>query len=134
VNRRFLVANAFLLMYVTFLPFPTRVLAEHLHGAESGAAVTFYCGTFVVGSAAMILLVESAVHGQLFSPEVDMQFIRRYRRAARVGLFVNIAATLMSLILPALALALTFAVRVAWLRFQEVVLASVPGQETGLKG
>ena len=44
-------ANGCALLYVTFIPFPTAVLAEHLGGPEMTTAVAFYCGTFVVGSA-----------------------------------------------------------------------------------
>ncbi len=40
-------ANGFLLLFVTFLPFPTAVLAEHLVGSEARVAATFYAGTFV---------------------------------------------------------------------------------------
>lgn len=47
VGYPFFFANGFVLLTVTFVPFPTAVLAEHLATAEARAAVTFYCGTFV---------------------------------------------------------------------------------------
>jgi len=39
-----------LLLTVTFVPFPTAVLAQHLATPEAKVAVAFYCGTFVVNS------------------------------------------------------------------------------------
>ena len=45
-----LLANGFVLCYATFIPFPTAILAANLAGPEITTAVTFYCGTFVIGS------------------------------------------------------------------------------------
>src|SRR5574341_471816 len=50
VNYPFLFANGLLLLTVTFVPFPTAILAEHLAEAEAKTAVTFYCATFFVSS------------------------------------------------------------------------------------
>src|SRR5438105_15069209 len=47
-DNRLLFANGLLLLVVTFVPFPTAVLAEHLDKPSANAAATFYCGTFVV--------------------------------------------------------------------------------------
>src|SRR6185369_1672022 len=52
-----LLANGCALLYVTFIPFPTAVLAANLGGPDTSTAVALYCGTFVFGSAAFNLLV-----------------------------------------------------------------------------
>ncbi len=44
----FLYWNGFLLLTITFVPFPTAVLAEHLKGAEAVTAASFYAGTMIV--------------------------------------------------------------------------------------
>ena len=113
-----LLANGCALFYVTFIPFPTAVLAAHLGGAEARAAVAFYCGTFVFGSAAFNLLVEAIARGQLFRPEVDAQTIGRVRRGYRMALTIYVAATLIALVAPWWALALNVAVRVHLLRMR----------------
>jgi uncharacterized membrane protein len=46
-DARLMFTNGFLLLFVTFLPFPTAVLAEHLTGDEARVAAAFYAGTFV---------------------------------------------------------------------------------------
>ena len=49
VDRALLLANLLLLMTVSFLPYPTAVLAEHLPDADSRTeAAVFYGGTLVV--------------------------------------------------------------------------------------
>ena len=49
VDRALLLANLLLLMTISFLPYPTAVLAEHLSDADSRtAAAVFYGGTLVV--------------------------------------------------------------------------------------
>ncbi len=118
VNRRSLLAYTFFLFYVTCVPFSTTVLAAHLTGPDVSTAVTFYSGVFIVGSIASILGLEVTARANLFLPVVDAQRIRRYRRALWLGLLVNVGATLLAMVLPMVALALIFGVRVAWLRLR----------------
>ncbi len=48
-DRYFLLINIFFLLCISFLPFPTAVLAEHLpHPEGRRVAVAFYCATLVV--------------------------------------------------------------------------------------
>lgn len=44
VDYPFFFANGLVLLTVTFVPFPTAVLARHLATSEATAAVAFYCG------------------------------------------------------------------------------------------
>ena len=113
-----LLANGCALIYVTFIPFPTAVLAAHLAGPEASVAVAFYCGTFVLGSAAFNLLVEAIARGQLCRPEVDAQAISRIRRGFRITFLIYLAATTVALVAPYVALALNIAVRLHLLRIR----------------
>jgi uncharacterized membrane protein len=79
-NHSVQLANGCVLIYVTFLPFPTAVLASHLGGTDTSMAVTFYCATFVFGNVAFNLLFETIARGQLFRPEVDAEAVRRIRQ------------------------------------------------------
>ena len=47
VNDMLLVLNLFLLLGVTVVPFPTAVLAEHLHGPDHQTAAVLYNATFL---------------------------------------------------------------------------------------
>jgi uncharacterized membrane protein len=124
-----LLANGCALIYVTFIPFPTAVLAEHLGGPEVSTAVVFYCGTFVFGSAAFNLLVAAIARGQLCRPEVDGQALGRIRRGYRITFVTYLAATLIAFVAPYVALAINVAVRLHLLRIRYRLSSSVPTRE-----
>jgi len=108
-------ANGGTLLYVTFIPFPTAVLAEHLGGPQMSTAVAFYSGTFVFGSAAFNLLVAALDRGHLFRPGVE-ETVRKIRRGYRITFVTYVAATLIALVAPWLSLAINVAMRVHLLR------------------
>jgi len=116
VGYPFFFANGFVLLTVTFVPFPTAVLAEHLATAGARGAVTFYCGTFVVNSLAWGLLFWAIVRGRLFRADVDAETIGRIRRAYIAGPLVYVVATLVALVQPALGLALNVSLWLLWVR------------------
>ena len=93
-----------------------RRVADHLTGPDVSTAVIFYSGVFIVGSVASIVALEVTARDHLFLPVVDPQRIRRHRRALWLGLLANVGATLLAMVLPMIAIALIFGVRVAWLR------------------
>src|SRR5438105_15008189 len=61
VTYPLLFANGLLLLTVTFVPFPTASVAQHLATTQAKAAVAFYCGTFVVNSLAWGLVFSTMV-------------------------------------------------------------------------
>jgi len=113
-NHPIQLANGCLLFYVTFIPFATTVLAANLGGPEISTAVTLYCATFVFGSGAFNLLV--ATLGRC--PGADMEAVRQIRRGFRITFTTYVAATLLALVAPWVALALSVAVRVNLLRIR----------------
>ena len=125
-NRAVQLANGCVLLYVTFIPFPTAVLAANLGGPEASTAAAFYCGTFVLGSAAFNLLLATLARGHLFRPEVDAQTIGRIRRGVQGAFIGYVAATLLALVAPFLALAVTVALRLHLLRIRYEPVLAVP--------
>ena len=117
-NRAIQIANGCTLIYVTFIPFPTAVLAAHLNGPEMRTAATFYCATFVLGSGAFNLLVAAIARSNLVRPEVDPETIGRIRRGFRITFAIYVAAALTALVAPWVALVLNVAVRVHLLRIR----------------
>lgn len=91
---------------VTFLPFPTAVLAEHLVTAEATAAVAFYCATFIITSIAWGVLFLTLTRGGLLRADVDAATITRIGRAYAAGPIVYTVATGVALLQPVLGLAL----------------------------
>ena len=110
-NHPLMLANGLVLLYVTFIPFPTAVLASHLVGSEIVTAVTYYCATFVLGNVAFNMLFETIARWRLFHPEVDAERIRGIRHGLRmIGLFY-LLTVLVALVAPWVALAMNIAVR-----------------------
>ena len=95
-----IVANLFLLMCVSFIPFPTSVLSEHLRhgGHDQTTAAIFYSGTFTVTAAFYNLLWRvAATNDRLIKPgceEAAAEVTRRYR----YGVPTYLAATLVAVI------------------------------------
>jgi uncharacterized membrane protein len=113
----FLYWNGFLLLTITFVPYPTAVLAQHLVSPDATAATAFYAGSFVVTALAFNALwrhLRRRPH--LLLPSADAAEIegitRRYRfgpamYAVAFGLaFISVAASVAA----CLALAVFFAV------------------------
>src|ERR1041384_2657785 len=73
VNYPFLFANGMLLLCVTFVPFPTAVLAAHLSSPDARAAVAFYCATMFVSSLMWNALFVTIVRYGLFRSPVSAE-------------------------------------------------------------
>jgi uncharacterized membrane protein len=127
VTYPLLFANGVLLLTVTFVPFPTAVLARYLATAEAKVAVAFYCGTFVINSLAWGLVFSTMVRGRLFHAGVDAGTIERVRRAYVMGPLVYLAATLIALVRPLLGLALNASLWLLWMRLGYREAAGRPG-------
>jgi uncharacterized membrane protein len=96
VDTPFLYVNGFMLLLVTFVPFPTAVLAEYLGHAGERAAAAFYCGTFVVVSITFQLWWWTATRRRLLHEHVSEKHVSRIRRSYRFGFAVYVAAALLA--------------------------------------
>ena len=132
VNNRLLFSNGFLLLLVTFVPFPTAVLAEYLDRPAANAAATFYCATYLLIGVSYNLLLgavrSSRSPGAVRSPAYEAA-ARRVRRAYRGGLVVFLAATLVAAFNAFAGLAICLSLWVLWAR-----LNYSPGHESTADG
>jgi TMEM175 potassium channel family protein len=80
-NQRLMVINLLLLMTVSFLPFPTKLMAEAIHNSDAErAAVIFYGATLLVISSLLNALWGSVVLDRhLLTPDVARTRSRRSR-------------------------------------------------------
>jgi uncharacterized membrane protein len=116
VDYPFFFANGFVLLTVTFVPFPTAVLAEHLATPDAGAAVAFYCATFFISSLGWNLLLYTMRRGNLFTSECTPETISRIRAAYTAGPAVYLISTAVAFFQPWLGLALNAALWLLWVR------------------
>lgn len=116
VNYPILFANGLLLLTVTFVPFPTAVLAEHLNTPEASAAVAFYCATFVVNGLVWNLLFGTMVRSGCLRPEVNAATIASVRKAYYVGWSVYLLAAILAFAQPWLGLLVNLSLWILWIR------------------
>jgi uncharacterized membrane protein len=116
VNYPFLFANGFLLLTVTFLPFPTAVLAAKLTTPDAGAAVAFYCATFVANALFWNVLFATMVRGRLLRAEVSAETVRNIRRTYYVSMGVYVLAAGLAFVQPALGLLLNASLWIVFVR------------------
>ena len=104
VDRRFLYANGLLLLLITFVPFPTALLAAYLERPGANVASAFYCATYVAINVAYNLLWFTAARDhRLIRPDVPGEVLLRIRRAYLLGFPVYLLAVVAALLVGACA-------------------------------
>ena len=102
VDRTFLMLNVLLLLCIAFVPFPTRLIAEHLrdrHDLE--AAALAYGATMTVMSIAYFTLWIYASHaGRLLHTDADPRVVSGITRSYLPGIPVYLTATLIAFVAP----------------------------------
>ena len=101
-NSTIIRLNLVLLMAVSFLPFPTRLMAEAIRNVHAErTAVVFYGVALFAVSALMGALRTSTVRDrQLLKPQVNEQQIAALTRAATPDALLLLAALLLAIIVP----------------------------------
>jgi len=101
VDRAFLFINLFLLMMVAFIPFPTRLVAEHFTGPEARAAALAYGITLTVTAVFFNVFWRYAIRGRrLLRDDAEPLVVARISRSYRPGPFIYFGATLVALLSP----------------------------------
>jgi uncharacterized membrane protein len=108
VDRTFMLLNVFLLLCVAFLPFPTRLVAEHLrdrHDLEPAALS--YGATMTVMAIAYISLWFYAIRGRrLLRPDSNPRTVSGITRSYLPGTPLYLGSTLIALVSPLASVAL----------------------------
>jgi uncharacterized membrane protein len=112
VNRTFLMQNIVLLMCVAFLPFPTRLVAEHIRDRHDlQPAALAYGATMTVMAIAYITLWLYATHGgRLLRQDSDPRTVAGITRSYLPGVPLYLGATLLALASPLASVALYAAI------------------------
>jgi uncharacterized membrane protein len=105
VDRTFLVLNVLFLMVIAFIPFPTEVLAGHLH--QDARAAAFFYGLVNIAMAVMFSAVwfYAARGRRLIAEGADERTISGISRSFRPGIPLYSLGTLSALLSAWLALA-----------------------------
>ncbi len=100
-----MVINLLLLMVVSFLPFPTKLMAEAIHQSDAErAAVIFYGGTLLVISSLLSALWGSVtLDRHLLRPEVDENEIKAITLAATPTIGFYVVVIVLAFVAPVVA-------------------------------
>jgi len=115
IDSKFIYANGFLLLLVTFVPFPTAVLAQYVNTQGRNVAAAFYCGTYlVINMAYNLLWYTSAANRKLIKKEVPNSLLRKIRNAYLAGFPLYLIATILSFVYAYAGLVLCSALWIFW--------------------
>jgi uncharacterized membrane protein len=115
-DRTLMVLNLMLLMFVTVIPFPTGLLADHLHGAsDQHVAAAVYAGTLLAMSIAFFSTYLWAARRRLFAEWIGEQHVGYLLRRNVAGLFVYVIAIAVAFLDASVSLALCGAVALYYL-------------------
>lgn len=115
IDARFLFANGFMLLLVTFIPFPTAILAKYIDSASVNAAASFYCGTMVLISIAYNLLwYTSAYKRRLIKPVISNYLINKIKRAYWYGFVIYFLAFIISIFYAYIGLIICISLWILW--------------------
>ncbi len=109
----FVRVNLLVLMVIAFLPFPTRLVADALHGADSErVAVTLYGLTLLAIRLLASALDAYARREHLYKAQGEGTELQREEREFLPVIVVYVIAILIGLVLPLVSVALYFAIAV----------------------
>jgi uncharacterized membrane protein len=103
VDRLFLLVNIIFLMLIAFIPFPTRLLAEHIMADGAQAAALAY-GITLTGTATMFnVMWQYAAHDKrLLRENASERAVRGITRSYLPGPFIYLVATVSAVVSPQL--------------------------------
>jgi len=111
VDRPFLFYNGVLLLFITFVPFPTSLVADYLQHRDAGTAAAVYSGTSLLAALSFNLLWRRASgKGGLLDERVTAEETRSITRQYYVGPSVYAVALALSFVSPVGSVALCAAV------------------------
>ena len=100
-DRRFLLANIGLLMCIAFVPYPTRLVAEHIRGEGAQEAALTY-GFTMVATAVMFSVTwfYASIGKRLLRSDADAAIVSGISRSYLPGPWIYLAATLLAFASP----------------------------------
>ncbi|HEY6406408.1 MAG TPA: TMEM175 family protein [Ktedonobacteraceae bacterium] len=112
----FLFANGFLLLLVTFVPFPTSLVAQYLRTPAAALACAVYAGVFVLVNIAYNLLWWSAAyHRRLLNPDISPAQVKMLSRNFLLGTPLYLLATLLAFWYPYVSVGICSSLWIFWI-------------------
>jgi uncharacterized membrane protein len=101
VDRRFLFLNILLLMCIAFVPFPTRLIAEHARGdGLQGPALAYGATMTAMAVCYSVVWFYAIAGGRLLRKDADSKIVSGISRSYLPGPWIYLTATLIALASP----------------------------------
>jgi uncharacterized membrane protein len=111
IDRRFLLATVGLLLCIAFVPFPTRLVAEHIRGEGARDAALTYGFTMVTTAIMFSVTWFYASRGQrLLRADANPEVVSGISRSYLPGPWIYLGATLIAFVSPATSVILFMAI------------------------
>jgi uncharacterized membrane protein len=107
-------SNGCLLLLITFVPYPTSVLAAYLQTPAAKMAAAFYAGTFVLVAICFSIFIYGAFRPHLLSKNASVKFIEATHRSYRMGPPLYLLATLAAFVDARLSLGICTVLWIYW--------------------
>jgi uncharacterized membrane protein len=107
-------ANGCLLLGVTFVPYPTSILASYFETPAAKMAAVFYSGTFVFMASCFYLFIRAAFRKPLLSRNASQEFINKTCHQYMFGPPAYLLATFGALLDARLSLAICTVLWIFW--------------------
>ncbi|MEI7421340.1 MAG: TMEM175 family protein [Prolixibacteraceae bacterium] len=115
-SRPFLYANGFLLFTITFMPFPTALLAEYISTDFAKPAIAFYCFGGVVNSIGWNLLIYTLYRPQnLIHSEIHLKLVNKIKLSTQYGFVIYSVTTVIAFWFPIVALIINLLLWLLWI-------------------
>jgi uncharacterized membrane protein len=114
VNSAVMRINLLLLLFVSFLPFPTRLMAQAIHDANAERTAVIFYGLALAAVSLSITALWAAVRRdrRLLKPEVSEEEVDAVTRAAAPNVGLHLGATAVAIPFPRVAAFLYLAIAV----------------------
>jgi uncharacterized membrane protein len=97
VDRRFILANVGLLLCIAFVPFPTRLVAEHVRDSSARDAALTYGFTMTTTAVFFsVVWFYASLGGRLLRDDADPRVVAGISRSYLPGPFIYLTATLIA--------------------------------------
>ncbi len=115
VSKPFLFGNGFLLLTVTFIPFPTAVLAEYIDSPQANVAVMFYSASYLFGNLGFNVWWQTMLRPvYLLNPEISEDRVKKLTIQTISGAIVYLFTTVLAYWFPVVSLIIIFALFILW--------------------
>jgi uncharacterized membrane protein len=114
-SKSFFYSNGFLLFTITFLPFPTALLAQYIATKDAVVGVvTYSLACMLINLAFIIWWISMRKPVYIIKPEVTKSHIKKINTQLWIGLLIYIFATLISCWSPTIGIIIVIALDILW--------------------